>query len=96
MGKQVEWFSNRSGNMLRILAEGEGRASWHYAILKRDRKGDFHARKVMSNFFALEDARVDLRLSMVEIEKVERLNRGRTMFGLSSVPAESLVLNHER
>ena len=70
MGEQVEWFSNRSGTLLGTVAKGEGVASWNYAILKRDRTGDFHVRKVMSNFFSLENARVDLLLWMAAIEKL--------------------------
>ena len=67
MAEQVEWFSNRSGNLLGSIAEGERVAGWNYVILKRDKKGDFHIRKVMSNFFNLKAARVDLLLSMAGI-----------------------------
>ena len=71
MGEQVEWFSNRSGNLLGTVAKGEGVAGWNYAILKRDKKGGPHVRKVMSNLFSLNDARVDVLLSMAGIEKVD-------------------------
>jgi hypothetical protein len=64
---QVEWFSNRSGTMLAAIAKGDGVAGWNYAILKRDRNGDFHVRKVMNNFFNLNAAKVDLMLSMTAI-----------------------------
>jgi hypothetical protein len=67
MVEQVEWFSNRSGNLLGAIAEGGCVSGWNYVILKRDKKGDFHTRKVMSNFFNLKAARVDLLLSMAEI-----------------------------
>ena len=67
MVKQVEWFSNKSGNLLGTVAEGECVAGCNYAILTRDKTGDFHTRKVMSNFFNLKAARVDLLLSMAEI-----------------------------
>src|ERR1017187_1659287 len=67
MMEPVEWFSNRSGNLLGTIAEGERVAGCNYVILKRDKKGDFHIRKVMSNFFNLKAARVDLLLSMAEI-----------------------------
>src|ERR1700692_2086765 len=88
MGEQVEWFSNRSGSLLGTVAAGKGVASWNYAILKQDRKGDFHVRKVMSNFFGLEDARVDLLLSMAGIEKIKRASREAAIFRLPSMPAE--------
>ena len=67
MVDQVEWFSNPSGTMLAAVAKGKGAAGWNYAILKRDRKGDFHVRKVMDNFFNLNAAKVDLMLSMMSI-----------------------------
>ena len=67
MVEEVEWFSNRSGNLFGTVARGEGEAGWNYAILKRDRKGEFHVRKVMNNFFNLNATRVDLFLSMTEI-----------------------------
>ena len=73
----VEWFSNKSGNLLCTIAKGEGVAGWNYVILKRDKKGDLRVRKVMNNFFNLSAARVDLFLSMAEIEKVDCINRGR-------------------
>ena len=36
MVEQVEWFSNKLGNLLGIIAEGKSVAGWNYAILKRD------------------------------------------------------------
>jgi hypothetical protein len=67
MVEQVEWFSNRSGTVVAAIARGDGVAGWNYAILKRDKKGDFHVRKVMNNLFSLKAAKVDLLLSMAEI-----------------------------
>src|ERR1039457_6325668 len=63
----VEWFSNRSGSLLGTIAEGERVAGCNYVMLKGDQKVHFHIRKVMSNFFKLKAARVDLLLSMAEI-----------------------------
>ncbi len=67
MGEEVEWFSNRLGNLLGAVAKGEGVAGWNYAVLKRDRKGDFRVRKLMNSFFGLKHARVDLLLSMAGV-----------------------------
>lgn len=66
MVNQVEWFSNKSGNLLGTVAEGERVAGCNYAILARDKTGHFHIRKVMSNFFNVKAARIDLLLSMAE------------------------------
>jgi hypothetical protein len=76
MMEQVEWFSNKSGNLLGTIARGSSVAGWNYAVLNRDGKGDFRVRKVMNNFFNLKAARVDLMLSMIVIEKIDRANRG--------------------
>jgi len=93
---EVEWFSNRSGNMLGTIAKGESVAGWNYAILKRDKNGDSHVRKVMNNFFSLKAARVDLLFSMTGIEKFDDANRGTASFRLPSMPVESLASNsHE-
>jgi hypothetical protein len=93
MGEEVEWFSNQSGNMLGAVARGEGVAGWNYVILKRDKQGDLHFRKVMSNFFSLRAAKVDLLLSMAEIESA---NQEAAIFSLASIPAELSELNQDR
>lgn len=93
---QIEWFSNRSGNLLGTIAKGESVADWNYAILKRDKKGDLRVRKVMNNFFNSKTARVDLLLSMAAIERIDYANGETAHFGLSSVPAELFALNHDR
>ena len=91
MVEQVEWFSNRSGNLLCAIAKGEGVAGWNYVILKRDKKGDLHLRKVMNNFFSLSAARVDLFLSMAGIEKTDSANRGRVNSWLPPLLLAGLV-----
>ena len=87
MAEQVEWFSNKSGTLLCAIARGEGVASWNYVILKRDKKGDLRVRKVMNDFFNLSAARVNLFLSMAEIEKTDCVKRGRADSWLPPVSA---------
>jgi len=93
---EVEWFSNWSGDLLGTIVKGDSVAAWNYVILKRDRKGETHVRKVMNNFFDLKAARVDLLLSMAEIEKIDQVDRETAIFGLTSVPAELSALNQGR
>ena len=94
MGEQLEWFSNRSGNLLGTTARGNGMADWNYAILKRDKKGDSHIHTVVLKVFSnLKAARVDLLLSMAGIESA---NWGTASFRLPSMPAESFTLNPDR
>jgi len=88
MVEQVEWFSNGSGNLLGTIAKGKCVADWNYAILKRDKKGDFYVRKVMNNFLNLNAARVDLLLSMAGIEKIDCVNQP-ALPVLSASPAPS-------
>lgn len=61
--------------MLGAVAKGVGVAGWNYVILKRDKEGGFHLRKVMSNFFNLNAAKTDLLLSMAEIGKLDCTKR---------------------
>jgi len=69
---EVAWFANRSGNLLGVIARGEGASGWNYVVLKRDKNADYGVRKVMGDFFNLRAARVDLLLQMAEIQKSGR------------------------
>jgi hypothetical protein len=74
MVEQVELFSDTSGKSLGAIAKGKGLATWNYVILKRDQKGIFQVRRVMSDLFSLEVARVDLLLWMAGSEKIARID----------------------
>lgn len=74
MVERVELFSDTSGNSLGAIAKGEGVAAWNYVILKRDQKGTFQVRRVMSGLFSLEVARGDLLLWMGGSEKIARID----------------------
>jgi hypothetical protein len=67
MVKQVEWFCNKSGNLLGTIGKGQSAAGWNYVILKQDKEGGFHIHKVMNNFFDLKLAKDDLLISMAEL-----------------------------
>ena len=82
MVNQVEWFSNKSGNLLGALAKGKDVAGWNYVILERDKLGDFYVQKVMNNFFGSEAARVDLLLWMAGSEKIARIDLLLSMVGI--------------
>jgi len=75
MINEVEWFADRSRNLLGAIARGTGAAGWNYAILKRDKSGQFRIRKVMGNFFDAKAARVDLLLQMAEMAKTDHAHR---------------------
>jgi hypothetical protein len=96
MVEQVEWFSDTSEKSLGAVAKGKGMAGWNCVILEGDQEGTFQVRKVMSNFFSLEDARVDLLLSMVESEKSNSANQPNLPALLTSpAPSEVIDGNYE-
>ena len=65
VGKEVEWFSNETGNIIGTIALGDSSRGWNYVILKRNRIGEFHVRNVVCDFYNHAAARVDLMLAMV-------------------------------
>jgi hypothetical protein len=64
IGKEVEWFSNRTGNILGTIALGDKAKGWNYVILKRNPLGKFHACDVVCDFYNHGAARVDFMLAM--------------------------------
>jgi hypothetical protein len=81
MVEQVEWFSDRSGNLLGAIAKGKGVAGWNYVILERDKFGDFYVHRMMNNFCGSGAARVDLLLWMAGSEKIARIDLLLSMAG---------------
>ena len=65
IGKEVGWFSNRTGNILGAIALGDKDRGWNYVILKRDQLGKFYACDVVCDFYNHGAARVDFMLAMV-------------------------------
>jgi hypothetical protein len=65
IGKEVEWFSNSTGNILGTIALGDKGRGWNYVILKRNPLGKFHACDVVCDFYNQQAARVDFMLAMV-------------------------------
>ena len=39
IGAEVEWFSDRVGNIIGTIAEGTTKMNWGYAVLRRDDNG---------------------------------------------------------
>jgi len=93
MVEQIEWFSNKSGNLLGAIAKGEGVAGWNYVILRRDKRGGVHVRKVMNNFFNLNATRVDLFLSMTAIL---RSNPWRTQVAPGELETATVIVESGR
>ena len=65
IGKEVEWFSDKRGNILGTIALGDSSRGWNYVILKRDRVGKFHVCDVACNIYSHAAARVDFIIATV-------------------------------
>jgi hypothetical protein len=64
VGKEVEWFSNKAGNVIGTIALGDGTRGWNYVVLRRETTGKFHACNVACNFYNHAAARVDCMYAM--------------------------------
>jgi hypothetical protein len=65
IGKEVEWFSNKTGNIIGTIALGDSSRGWNYVILKRNQLGKFNACDVVCDFYSHGAARVDFMFAMV-------------------------------
>ena len=45
MAWQTEWFANKAGTTIGTLAVGKANEGWNYAVLWRDKTGDFRVYK---------------------------------------------------
>ena len=64
IGKEVEWFSNKTGNIIGAIALGDQSRGWNFVILKRNQIGRFNVCGVACDFYNLAAARVDFRFAM--------------------------------
>jgi hypothetical protein len=69
MNWQVEWFANKTGTVIGTLAIGKANKGWNYAVLGRDKTGDFRVHKLGGDAFSLDDARAEFLLEMAVVEK---------------------------
>ena len=65
IGKEVEWFSNKTGNILGTIALGDSSRGWNYVILRRNQMGRFHVCDVVCDFYNHATAKVDFMFAMV-------------------------------
>jgi hypothetical protein len=65
IGKEVEWFSNKTGNIIGTIALGDRTRGWNYVVLRRNEIGKFHVCDVVCDFYNHAAARVDFMFAMV-------------------------------
>ncbi|MGD0017460.1 MAG: hypothetical protein ABSC38_08120 [Verrucomicrobiia bacterium] len=69
MGEQVEWFMNKAGDHIGVVAERKGEPNWSYIILRQDQTGGLRVSDVRVNFFSRTAATADLLQQMAAAEK---------------------------
>ena len=58
MGKQVEWFADKARNLIGTIALTKVGRSWSYAILRRDKLGNFQVCDIGQNFYNLKQTTI--------------------------------------
>jgi hypothetical protein len=69
MGEQVEWFTNQARNLIGTIALTKAGRSWNYAILRRNKLGNFQVCDIGQNFFSLTQTMVQFTYAMVAAKK---------------------------
>lgn len=73
--EQVEWFANPAGNIIGTIA-GKVENGWKYAVLARDRRGDFRVCNLGGDSYNLAAARsrclIDMRVAEKTAETLAR------------------------
>jgi hypothetical protein len=67
IGKEVEWFSNRTGNIIGTIALGDANRGWNSVIFKRNQTGKFHVCNVVCDFYSRAAARVDFMFAAASV-----------------------------
>jgi hypothetical protein len=64
MGTQAEWFANQAKNLIGTIALTKAGRSWNFAVLKRNKQGNFQVCDVGQNFFNLRQTMVQFKYAM--------------------------------
>ena len=64
IGKGIEWFSNKAGNVIGIIALGHSNRSWNYVVFRRNKNGNFVACDARDRFCNQAAAWVDFMHAM--------------------------------
>ena len=65
MGVQIEWFANKAQDLIGTIALTKAGRSWNFAVLKRNRQGNFQVCDIGENFFNLTQTMVQFMYAMV-------------------------------
>ncbi|HVM61629.1 MAG TPA: hypothetical protein VMV72_12270 [Verrucomicrobiae bacterium] len=64
IGEELEWFADAPENAIGTIAFNADAASWNYAILERDWKGEFQVCELQDGFQSFPAARAGFLLMM--------------------------------
>ena len=64
MGEQVEWFANKTKSLIGTIALTKVGRSWNFAVLRRNKLGNFQVCEIGQNFFNLGQTMVQFRYAM--------------------------------
>lgn len=65
MGDQVEWFANKAKNLIGTIALTKVGRSWNFAVLRRNKLGNFQVCEIGQNFFNLGQTMVQFTYAMI-------------------------------
>ena len=69
MGEQIEWFANKAKNLIGTIALTRTGRSWSYAVLRRNKLGNFQVCDIGQNFFSLKQTMVQFTYAIVAAKK---------------------------
>lgn len=81
IGREVEWFSTKKGNIIGTIALGDSNRGWNYIILRRNRTGRLHVCNVVCDFYNHAAARVDFMFAIVGAGQSQRVQFPRMACG---------------
>jgi hypothetical protein len=72
IGKEVEWFADEASNTIGTIAGAKADKGWNFAILRRDRLGNFQMCNLRRDLYNLHTAAIDFLRSMAAAETTSR------------------------
>ena len=72
IGKEVEWFADDGSKTIGTIAGAKADRGWNFAILRRDRMGNFRMCNLRRNLYNLHAATIDFLRSMAAAENTSQ------------------------
>jgi len=69
IGAEVEWFSDKVGNIIGTIADETTKMNWGYAVLRRDDSGKYQFWDLETRIRSCDAARIQIVRSMEATQK---------------------------